>query len=70
MPTLLMDFQLAPQLKKRTAAKLLREGVGKLGLFGQNVGLFGQISILSQKMIKGQDNIINFLLSDCNNPTG
>jgi hypothetical protein len=43
--SLMKDFRLAPQLKKRTAAKLQWGGVEGLGLFGQNVGLFGQISI-------------------------
>lgn len=42
--SLMKDFRLAPQLKKRTAAKLQWGGVEGLGLFGQNVGLFGQMA--------------------------
>jgi hypothetical protein len=38
-------FQFNPhQNLKRTAAKVLPAGGGGLGLFGQNVGLFGQMA--------------------------
>jgi hypothetical protein len=64
------DFRLAPQFKKRTAAKVLWTVAVGLGLFSQNVGLFGQNSIFRQKQGESRINSTDFPLSGPDNPLG